>query len=420
MSSDSPIKALLIAVSDDAPAAVFSIKRLQPELLCFFVPESAKGLIDSAIQPQLVKLPRRWDSIVTPDPHDFMASYQALVRALPDLLRTWEVQAGELVMDLTGTTPAMAAAIALSGVNYTSRIVTIGQAEAVPSQKHETVVVDGRERVWKQSNPWDEAEALPRREGGELFNRGAFGPATALFKQLESRVSGGRKPLYRALAALAEGYECWERFLYRPAWEKLKTSYKALEMASLWGGPPGIKGVLPAIKQNTGFLEKLVLDPQEVKEAIAFDLLAHARRRAQVDHHYETAMASLLRAIEAFAQWKLFRHHRIKTWDVRPAQLPQAMREVCQTCYLDDVDGKYKLPLQGQFRALAGLGDQMGQIYLAQWAKVKPLLNAASQGILGHGFETVKAERFQQLHEIVLKVTEVNEASLPKFPTLVL
>ncbi len=114
----------------------------------------------------------------------------------------------------------------------------------------------------------------------------------------------------------------------------------------------------------------------------------------------------------------MFKQHRIKTWDVRPEQLPEALRETCRTCYLDDVDGKYKLPLYSQYRALAGLGDQMGQAYLAQWAKMKPLLDAANQAVLGHGFEPVKAERFQQLYEIVVKLTGVSETSLPVFPRL--
>jgi len=129
-------------------------------------------------------------------------------------------------------------------------------------------------------------------------------------------------------------------------------------------------------------------------------------------------MDTLLRALEAFAQWQLFKQYKIKTWDVQPEQLPEALREPCRTCYLDDVDGKYKLPLQSQFRALAGLGDQMGQAFLAQWPKMKPLLDAANQAVLGHGFEPVKAERFQQLYEIVIKLTGVSETSLPRFPTL--
>ncbi len=120
--------------------------------------------------------------------------------------------------------------------------------------------------VWTQSNPWDEQATVSRREGCELFNRGLFHAAAKLFHGVELRVSGGQKPLYRAFTDLAEGYELWERFHYRQAWDKLRTATKALEMASLWGGPTGLKAILPALKANASFLEKLVLDPAEVKE----------------------------------------------------------------------------------------------------------------------------------------------------------
>jgi CRISPR-associated protein (TIGR02710 family) len=418
MAADSPVKALLIAVGDDAPAAIYAINRLKPELLCFFVPETAKTLVEQAVQPHIAQMPRKWDWVVTPDPHRFMTSYQSLTRMLPDLLRTWEVQPGELVLDLTGATPAMAAALALAGLSFSSRVVTIGLAGTTLPADSEAVVVEGRERVWMQGNPWDEAAAQSRREACERFNRGHFDAATVLFRQIEWRISGGQKPLYHALADVAEGYSLWERFQYRPAWDKLKTALKALEMASVWGGPEGLKSILPAIKQNAGFLERLVLDPQEVKEALAYDLLAQARRRAELGHDAEAGTFILMRALEAFAQHRLFKQYKIKTWDVQPEQLPEALRESCRTCFLDDVDGKYKLPLQAQFRALAGLGDQMGQTFLAQWPKMKPFLDVAGHAVLGHGFETIKAERFPQLYDIVLKLTGVTEASLPKFPAL--
>ena len=70
-----------------------------------------------------------------------------------------------------------------------------------------------------------------------LFNRRLFAAAAKLFREVEARVSGGQKPLYRAFGDLADGYDLWERFYYRQAWEKLKTAVKAFEMASLWGGP---------------------------------------------------------------------------------------------------------------------------------------------------------------------------------------
>jgi hypothetical protein len=165
-------------------------------------------------------------------------------------------------------------------------------------------------------------------------------------------------------------------------------------------------------------LEKLVLDPAPVKDMQAPDLLAHAGRRLHGLHDPETAMVSLVRALEAFAQRQLFKQYAIKTWDVQLEQLPQALRETCRSCWLEDLDGKFKLPLQAQFRALAGLGDQMGQAFLREWPTMKPLLDAANNAVLGHGFEPLKAERVQQLYYVVVKLSGISETSLPKFPTL--
>ena len=416
MAHDQPIKALVLALTDHAAAAVYSINRLQPDSLCFVLPERAKSLVETDVQPKIEHMPRRWDWVVMTEICEFVDCYQTLARTLPDMLQTWDVQPGELVVDVTGATPAMAGALTLVTRTLSSRIVSLIPAREV--EEGDKIDLAGKLFVWTQGNPWDEAASVSRREGCELFNRRLFGAAAKLFREIEARVSGGQKPLYRAFADLADGYDLWERFQYRQAWEKLKNAVKALEMASLWGGPPGLTPLLPAIKANAGFLEKLILDPAPVKDMQAHDLLAHAGRRLHGTQEPETAMVSLVRALEAFAQRQLFKQHRIKTWDVQPEQLPQALRETCQACWLEDLDGKYKLPLQAQFRALAGLGDQMGQAFLREWPKMKPLLDAANHAVLGHGFEPVKVERVQQLYEVVVKLCGVNETSLPKLPTL--
>lgn len=403
-------------MADDAAAAAYSINRLKPDLLCFVLPETGKGLVETAVQPKIEQMPRRWDWLIADQPADFASSYQTIARALPEILRAWDVQPGELVVDLTGATAPVAAALSLVGLPWSSRVVNL--ASAADGQGEEAVEVAGTPRVWMQHNPWDEAAAVSRGEGCEIFNRGLFPAAAKLFREAEIRVSGGHKPLYRSLADLADGYACWERFHYRQAWDKLKTAVKALDMASLWGGPPGLKAMLPPIKANAAFLERLVLDPGEVKEWLPLDLLAHAGRRLHLAHDPEGAMITVIRALEAFAQRQLFKVHRIKTWDVRPEQLPQMLQEICRTCYLEDLDGKYKLPLQAQFRALAGLGDPLGQAFLREWPIMKPLLDAGNQAVLGHGFEPIKVERVQQLYEVVLKLTAISEQSLPKFPVL--
>jgi len=416
MAQDQRIKALVIALTNQTAAVVYSINRLQPESLCFVLPEGAKSLIESEVQPKIEHMPRRWDWVVVAETGEFTSCYQTLARTLPDMLHIWGVQPGELVVDVTGATPAIAGALTLVTRSLSSRIVSLVPARE--GQEEDRIDIAGQPFVWTQANPWDEAAAVARREGCDLFNRKLFGAAAKLFREIETRVSGGQKPLYRAFADMADAYDHWERFHYRQAWEKLKSAVKAFEMASLWGGPPGLTSLLPAIKSNAGFLEKLALDPAPVKDMQAPDLLAHAGRRLHELQDSEAAMVSLVRALEAFAQRQLFKQYHIKTWDVQPEQLPDALRETCRACWLEDIDGKYRLPLQAQFRALAGLGDQMGQAFLREWPTMKPLLDAAGHAVLGHGFEPVKAERVQQLYETVVKLSGVSETSLPKFPTL--
>jgi len=274
MAQDQPVKALVIALTGHAAAAVYTINRLQPDSLCFVLPEGAKALVESEVQPKIEHLPRRWDWVVLPEIGEFVGCYQTLARTLPEMLRTWEVQPGELVVDVTGATSAMAGALTLVTMPMSSRIVSLVPARE--GQEDDMVDIAGQPFIWTQGNPWDEAASISRREGCELFNRRLFAAATKLFREVEARVSGGQKPLYRAFSDLADGYDLWERFHYRQAWEKLKTAVKAFEMAALWGGPPGLTSLLPAIKVNAGFLERLVLDPAPVKDMQALDLLAHA------------------------------------------------------------------------------------------------------------------------------------------------
>lgn len=374
-------------------------------MVCFVLDEPHKSVAESEIHPALVKMPQRWDWIVLPDIQSFASCHKTLAHQLPPLLSTWGVVPGELVIDLTGSTPAMASAMTLVGFPFTHsiRLKPDLSSETPSSASHE-------------ENPWDEEAPRLRHEACQLFNQGAFEAAAKSFHTLEHRISGGSKPMYRALADVATGYALWDQHLYRPAWEKLKGGIKALELSAVWGGPPGMDRLIKSVKNNTSFLEHIVLDVKDIKPSIALDLLAWAKRRGDRHRDLEPATRTLLRALEAFSQAQLFSKHQIKSWDANPDQLPESFRETCRTRYWNEVDGKYRLPLHGQLVVLDGFGDPMGQQFMRDWPKLKTLFDAADHSILGGGYEPIKAERFQQLFEAVLKYSGVTLSDLPDFP----
>ena len=108
----------------------------------------------------------------------------------------------------------------------------------------------------------------------------------------------------------------------------------------------------------------------------------------------------------------------MKSWDINIEQLPNDMQETCRQRYLNDIDGKYRLPLLAQFQTLSALGDPMGQRFTSEWPKMKSLFDAADHAILGYGFESLKAERFHQLFELTMKLTGTTVSDLPVFPSL--
>ena len=412
MSAYLPTKALLLAVQSDPAPAIAILKQLNPEKVCFFVEESCKPVVESDIHPALSQMPRYWDWILTSDTTSLPTCHKVLAKELGPLLTQWNVNPGELTIDLTSASPAMASAMTLVGFPFSTQMLFIPSVQPEDNSPQSSSLSDHSE------NPWDEEALRIRQEACHAFNQGWHEACAHTFRTLEHRVSGGSKPFYRALMDIALGYGLWEQFQHRPAWEKLKSGIKALELASVWGGPPGMDRIISSIKDNLQFLESIVLDPKEIKRSLSLDLLAWAKRRGDRGRDLETATRVLIRGLEAAAQYHLSRGHQLKSWDIVIEQLPNNLQETCRASCLNEIDGKYRLPLLAQFQTLAEFGDPMGQRFRTEWPKMKSLFDAADHAVLGHGFESLKTERFHQLFEVTLKLTGIAASDLPTFPTL--
>src|SRR6478609_5745137 len=162
MAQDQPVAALVVALTGELASAVYSINRLRPEALCFVLPESAKALVETDVQPRISQMPRRWDWVLVSDPDHFPSCYQTVARSLPAMLRTWEIEPGALVVDVTGATAAMAGALILAAAPFTSRILSVVKPKE--GREGDAVALEGEERLWASINPWDEGAEAVRRE----------------------------------------------------------------------------------------------------------------------------------------------------------------------------------------------------------------------------------------------------------------
>ncbi|MCC7202019.1 MAG: TIGR02710 family CRISPR-associated protein [Nitrospirae bacterium] len=413
--ADHRIKALLISIGGSPEPVIYSVNELRPECLCFFASEETRPFINNEILPRLTDRPVWMAEIITEDANDLLSCYKAITGKWKELHKNWRLEPGDWVVDYTGGTKPMVASLVLATIDDTSGYRYISGSERTKGGTG--IVIDGREQVLHQINPWDHLAIKERQDAAVLFGRGRYKQVSEIFDGVAKRVSGGEKHLYKALSDVAGGYAHWDNFQHRLAWEKLRPSQKSLEMATVFGGPPGLKSFAAMLKENLTFLEKLSVGMTGIRSEHFLDLLSNAKRRADLEHKYDDAVARLYRAVEAYAQVRLSARG-INTSDVQEGQLPPDISADFAGKFRSDIDNRIRLPLYGAYKLLKSLGDPAGTAFFDNWPQMKLLLDSRNNSILAHGLEPVKRERYEEMFRLICKIGGVNESSLPGFPDL--
>ncbi|NLE74256.1 MAG: hypothetical protein GX604_06490, partial [Actinobacteria bacterium] len=220
--SHEPARAVLLTVGGSPAPVIYSLNKQQPQFICFFVTEESKGLISSAILPALTFHPQHHDWIVTPDGESLSACYRALRDNLQSILEKWEVGWGHLSVDYTGGTKVMSGAVLLATVKRVSRYTYIGSADPKGRAKSGVgVVLDGRERIFTETNPWKDMAEDELPSLALLFNHGQYGAAANLAEQLRDLVPTKMSAIYSAATEAIRGYREWDRFNYKTARNRL-------------------------------------------------------------------------------------------------------------------------------------------------------------------------------------------------------
>jgi CRISPR-associated protein (TIGR02710 family) len=146
------------------------------------------------------------------------------------------------------------------------------------------------------------------------------------------------------------------------------------------------------------------------------DLLANAKRRKN-EGRVDDAVARLYRAIEAVAQIALKDRHGFESTEKVPlASVPETLRLEWAARAKGNV---VALGLQDAYMLLASLNDPLGEKFRsAALNGTKSPLVARNRSILAHGFDRVSANVFDKLWTTALSLADVEEATLPSFPTL--
>ncbi len=411
---------LICTVGGSAEPVVAALNYWQPVRVLFVHTPQTKAYIEAEIvlkaRDEGVDLDAgRYDLFELPDGQDLASCLDRLQELNEEVERWTHRGAGyQVVVDFTGGTKCMSAAAALQARRWPCLFSYVGGSGR--TKDGVGVVISGAEKVVHQANPWDALGYQAVEDFVALFDQHAFRAAAHIAGTAKKRVSRpDRKREFAVLERLASGFDAWDRFDHKTSKASLEDIDKcANDLRAVVGQARG-NAVLAALRQSRTFLEEMCRAAHPGRPHI-LDLLTNARRRKQ-EGRLDDAMARLYRAIEALGQVALRERHGIEnTGSVPLERVPGTLR---QAWAARASEGHVKLGLQDVFELLASLRDPLGQRFhdAGLGGQSSPLV-ARNQSILAHGFQPVGDSVLEKLWPVALSLADLDEASLPSFPTL--
>ncbi len=416
-------RGLIVSLGGTPEPVVKAITTHRPEVVCFFASQQSVGQIGPVLDRAWDETHGMWQpvekhTVLTDDPEDLVHCYEKALQCAA-WIEGQRISPEEVVVDYTGGTKAMTAALTLATVGKGYRFSYVGGAARTKGGLG--TVLDGAEIVRAGLDPWQLFAVEEERRFALAFNTYQFETALTV---LETALRRDTLPLpkrrrFEAFKTITEGYLAWDRFDHLNASRLLPTGAKTLKTLIELTGETALAPFLAGLEQNLAFLKRLQQESKEfhvVCQAMVEDLVANAERRAK-EGKYDDAVARLYRATEMVAQVR-FRKPPLEcgTDTVPPEKVPEPLREEFRQRYSDPTTGKLRLPLYAAYRLLQVLGVPEGEAFFAKEEAFKGLLQARNMSLLAHGATPVKAETYHRFKGLLMETFGL--ADLPAFPVL--
>lgn len=329
--------------------------------------------------------------------------YRQLRHKIPEILAETKVKPEEVLVDYTGGTKTMSAALVLAAVELFHQFSYVGGEQREKSGLG--IVIDGKERVLYENNPWTALAIREVERACDLWSACQFETAAAVLRAVAPKVPLRRR--FEALALLAEGMAARHRLDFAGAQGCLRQAIGRL--TPMFESDP-VNSPIPVAEIALQICEACA-EPV-ANQTFLRELLDNALRTA-AQGRYEDAAARLYRAMEMQAQlWLadatggLFTNGKCKPENSSKIPAPLTALPFCQP----DDSGEIRLSLEQCFRALAALGDQRASKVVADielkdlTGETKSRWRAATEkrnaSILAHGVSPIGKDGFNQMKQL--------------------
>ncbi|WCJ60668.1 TIGR02710 family CRISPR-associated CARF protein [Fontisphaera persica] len=390
-----PISAILASVGGTPKPILHILHKYRPKHVWYFCSAGSRARAEE-IQAQLDWHPT--PRFIEVERYEELGPcYCELRRKIPEILKETKVAPNEVLVDYTGGTKTMSAALVLAAVEIFQQFSYVGGEQREKAGLG--IVVDGREYTLYLTNPWSSLAIREIERAKDLWNSCQFETVARLLQNTAPLVP--HKLQFEAIALLAEAMAHRHHLNFGKAESNLRKLRGQIPL--LFDGRRDY-GLQDFIEQTHELCKQCQLE--SANNTLLRELLDNALRTAR-QGRFEDAAARLYRAMEmqgqiwlAEATHEAFINGRLKDRRMLPSQLADF-----EPCLRPDSQ-EIRLSLEQTFQALARLGHRRAQDIVtdmqsgrknSRWRTATEKRNAS---ILAHGNQPIGEDGFKEMKQI--------------------
>ncbi|HOD70750.1 MAG: CRISPR-associated protein (Cas_Cas02710) [Deltaproteobacteria bacterium ADurb.BinA179] len=413
-------RVMIMSIGGSPEPLKASIAKYKPEQVIFFTSQDSTQIAGEVLSA-LDSRPKVFYEI-TENPNLLFECYKT-ARACVDRISSLGAQSHEVMVDYTGGTKVMSAALILATTGHPFLFNYVGGDFRDRDKNGLGTVVDGKEKMFSEMSPWSIYAEEERRQVIALFNHRRYAAVISIIdacsanQQCPARISD----YFGFVRSFSEAFLLWEQFIHRAALRKIETSIRKFESyARRYTDPP-----LGVFAQNTQNLRSFLADLVEKTSgtqkkydmSLVQDLVSNARRR-MLDKRFDDAAARIYRALEMYGQVCFTEMAHCSNSEVKPDIVPESIRHEFIRRYENPSNHRLKLPLHATFVFLKEKGHDAGLRFFEQATlkKMKDIQSNRNQSILAHGTKPVSEYEIDSMFETICEFLQIK--TFIEFPEL--
>ena len=392
-----------------------SIEKYRPGQIIFFASHDSVFLSSEIFKDLDFKPNVKYE--ITENPNLMFECYKK-ARSCMDRLRKANVSPQEVMVDYTGGTKVMTAALILAAAGNSYRFNYVGGS--IRNKNGVGTVMDGHEELFAEMSPWSIFAEEERRQVVTLFNNRRFSAAieisdNACEKELPVQI----KSYFGFIRPLAMGFLKWDQFEHKNGLKHLNKGVEKLSEYLLAYPESNLDNFSDQAKQCIAFLIKVLFHTEGLRKfhrILIDDLLNNARRKI-ANKRFDDAAARIYRALELYGQI-LFENVAGCTNDkVDPAVIPDELRAKFEKKYKSPHSRNLKLPLTATFQYLEVMGQEPGKRFFQRKKEIKNIQSNRNASILAHGINPVTENGVKSIFKTISEFVEADCIfDFPKLP----